>query len=165
MCHIPLTLNMESLASPRRLLTVKAATSTAGCWLRSTANCVTSFFDSGPSTAASLSETILFSVLPLTCVVLKELTLHDFTTALLWLWILYAKAQWALLPWYGFSYPTAMNRITWLWVFLRVYKRFNRDTAHTTKCSSSVSPHSSPDLPAIPRRRCKVETKGEAGRL
>lgn len=54
----------------------------------------------------------------------------------------------------------AARKITWFWVFLRVYKRFNRDAAHTTKCSSSVSPHSSPDLPAIPRQRCKVETKG-----
>ncbi|KAI4821106.1 hypothetical protein KUCAC02_029056 [Chaenocephalus aceratus] len=42
-----------------------------------------------------------------------------------------------------------MNRITWFRVFSRHSKRFNRDTAHTTKCSGSVSPHSSPDLPAI----------------
>lgn len=58
-----------------------------------------------------------------------------------------------LLLCFGFSHSAEMNRIIWVWVFLRHCKRFNRDTAHTTKCSSSVSPHSSPDLPAIPRLR------------
>lgn len=69
------------------------------------------------------------------------------------------KSSVRLSPWQGFSYSTAMNRIAWFWVFLRHYKRFNRDTAHTTKCSSSVSPHSSPDLPAIPIQRSKVDQK------
>lgn len=45
------------------------------------------------------------------------------------------------------------KKITGFWVYLRQCKRFNRDTAHTTKCSSSLSPRSSPDLPAIPRQR------------
>lgn len=74
-----------------------------------------------------------------------------FSTALtlIWLILLYCDEQDQLV----------------LSIFESLYKRFNRDTAHTTKCSSSVSPHSSPDLPAIPRQRRKVETKGEAGRL
>lgn len=50
-------------------------------------------------------------------------------------------------------------------IFERLHKRFNSDTTHTTKCSSSVSPHSTPDLPVIPRQRRKVEMEGEAGRL
>lgn len=52
-----------------------------------------------------------------------------------------------LFDWYASA--ATMNRITWFRVFSRHSKRFNRDTAHTTKCSGSVSPHSSPDLPAI----------------
>lgn len=85
--------------------------------------------------------------------------MHHVTTKLMW------RTSVALLAWYGSSESSARKKITGFSVFLRHCKRFNRDTAHTTKCSSSVLPRSSPDLPAMPRQRSKVETKGEAGRL
>lgn len=60
-----------------------------------------------------------------------------------------------LLTCYDSGYSIAMNRITWFWVVQRHYKRFNRDTAHTTKCSCFTSQQ--------PWSSCHTQTEKQGG--
>lgn len=115
----------------------------------------------------SISErdTTMFCGWPLTSESHEELSPHDIVFTFGFIIIITLNLMWS-------SYPDMAPLTLLQWTgsldfeyFLRRSKRFNRDAAHTPKCSSSVSPHSGPDLPAIPRQRSKVETKGEAGRL